>query len=313
MRFTIKLKLAATFAVLIAMMGVVVFVGVSRMAVLNTAITNLIQGPAARDFAAVFLETLRDTCKVDRPLFAAAEPAGDVPVRVLQLDLRERVGELDFALADLAAGAQERLLMSTPYLMPPAPILEAALAAARRGVDVRLLTCGRSDVPLVQYAGRRLYPILLEAGVRVWEHERDILHAKFFVADGRRTIIGSYNADRWGQRYNQEVAAEMESEELAAGLAECFRRGATVEITRETIEAWPWYVMFFARLLWILSKILAPDASHRARVGAEGGRSGGSGGSGESRESGGSGESGDSGESGERGEGPTSEAGKGKG
>ncbi len=48
MRFTIKLKLAATFAVLIAMMGVVVFVGVSRMAVLNTAITNLIQGPAAR-------------------------------------------------------------------------------------------------------------------------------------------------------------------------------------------------------------------------------------------------------------------------
>jgi phosphatidylserine/phosphatidylglycerophosphate/cardiolipin synthase-like enzyme len=149
--------------------------------------------------------------------------------------------------------------------MPPAPILEAALGAARRGVDVRLLTCGRSDVPLVQYAGRRLYPVLLEAGVRVWEHERDILHAKFFVADGRRTIIGSYNADRWGQRYNQEVAAEIESEELAAGLAECFHRGATVEITRETIEAWPWYVMFVARLLWILSRILAPDASHRAR------------------------------------------------
>jgi len=226
-----------------------------------------VEGPAARDFAAVFLETLTDTCDVDRQLFDAGAPAGEVSVRVLQLDLRERVGELDHALADLVAGAQERLLLSTPYLMPPAPLLEAALSAARRGVDVRLLTCGRSDVPLVQYAGRRLYPILLEAGIRIWEHERDILHAKFFVADGRRTIIGSYNADRWGQRYNQEVAAEIESRELATGLAECFRRGATVEITKETIEAWPWYVPFFARLLWILSKILAPDASHRARRG----------------------------------------------
>ena len=118
---------------------------------------------------------------------------------------------------------------------------------------------------MVQYAGRRIYPLLLDAGVRVWEHERDILHAKFFVADEERTIIGSYNADRWGQRYNQEVAAQIDGRELADGLAVCFRKGATVEITRETIDAWPWYVMFFAHVLWLLSKILAPDASHRAR------------------------------------------------
>jgi cardiolipin synthase len=224
-----------------------------------------IQGPAAHDFARVFLETLDDTYDLARSLFPPAPPVGDVPVRVLQLDLRERVGQLDHSLVDLINGARERLMLSTPYLMPPGPILDAILAAGRRGVDVRLLTCGRSDVPLVQYAGRRLYPLLLDAGVRVWEHERDMLHAKFFVADDERTIIGSYNADRWGQRYNQEVAAEIDSRELADGLAVCFRKGATVEITRQTIDAWPWYVMFLARILWLLSRILAPDASSRAR------------------------------------------------
>jgi cardiolipin synthase len=57
-----------------------------------------IEGPAARDFASVFLETLHDTCDLDRSLFTAAPAAGDVPVRVLQLDLRERVGQLDHAL-----------------------------------------------------------------------------------------------------------------------------------------------------------------------------------------------------------------------
>jgi cardiolipin synthase len=224
-----------------------------------------IEGPATRDFASIFLETLFDTCDIKRDIFPAAPGEGDVDIRVLQLDLREHVGQLDHAIVDLIQGARDRLLLCTPYLIPPKPILAAILDAPARGVDVRLLTCGRSDVPMVQIAGRHLYKRLLDAGVRIWEHEKDILHAKFYVADGRRTIIGSYNADRWGQRYNQEVAAEMLSEDLAGGLAKCFHSGATIEITREMVAGRPWYARAASAFLWGLSTVLAPDASGRAR------------------------------------------------
>ncbi len=82
-----------------------------------------IQGPAAPDFAGIFLETLDDTCDLERSLFAPAPASGDVPVRVLQLDLREREGQLDHALIYLIDDARHRLLQCNPYLTPQGPIL----------------------------------------------------------------------------------------------------------------------------------------------------------------------------------------------
>lgn len=230
-----------------------------------------IEGPAARDFAEVFLETLNDTTDVERELFEAAPGEGDARVRVLQLDLREKEGALDHAICELVADAREQILFCTPYFIPPAPILDELEKAAQRGVDVRLLTARKSDVPWVTWAGRHLYGRLLDAGVQIWEHEGGgILHAKYYVADRRRTIIGSYNADRWGQRFNQEVAAEVESAALAGEVATCFRDGATRAVTRADVEAWPWPVRLFYAVLYALSHLVAPDASRVRRDPDEG-------------------------------------------
>jgi len=224
------------------------------------------EGPAARDFAAVFLETLDDTTDLRRDLFPAARGSGDARVEVLQLDLREKEGELDHAICDLIANASGTLLFCTPYFIPPRPIHDALLDAARRGVDVRILTAGKCDVPWVMWAGRRLYPRFLAAGARIYEHNCDYLHAKFYVADGQTSIIGSYNADRWGQRFNQEDAGRIASARLAGELARCFEDGITDEVTPATVGAWAWYLVFFYRVMYALSHLIAPDASQKRRV-----------------------------------------------
>ncbi len=227
-----------------------------------------VDGPAVRDLAAVFLETLDDTTDLDRTLFDPPPPAGDLTLRVLQLDLRERVGELDHALCELIAGAEREVLYSSPYFIPPGPILEELLATARRGVDVRVLTAGKTDVPPVRWAGRRLYRRLLDAGVRLWEMQGVILHAKYFVADGRCSIVGSYNADRWGQRYNQEVAVLVEGAAVARGLAEHFAEavGRSVRVTEETVAGWPAWRRAGYAAAHALSHVVAPDASRVRRL-----------------------------------------------
>ena len=220
-----------------------------------------IEGPVVRDLAEIFLETLEDTSEHRRPLFDAIEPAGDTPVRAMQLDLREEVGELDNALTTLVASARHELLFCTPYLIPPRPLLEALCAAASRGVDVRILTAGRSDVPSVKFAGRHLYEDLIQSGARVFEMRSHTLHAKFFVADGRSSIVTSYNADRWGRRYNQEVGVEVLSEKLAEGLSTCFSRGSEVEVTLDTIAGWSRLRRARHALLYGLSRLAAPERS----------------------------------------------------
>jgi cardiolipin synthase len=80
------------------------------------------------------------------------------------------------------------------------------VAAAARGVDVRILTAGpKTDVNIVRLAGRRWYGRLLAAGVRVYEWQPTTLHAKTFVVDGEWSTIGSMNFDNRSMTLNDEA------------------------------------------------------------------------------------------------------------
>lgn len=201
-----------------------------------------LEGPAVRGLAAVFLETLGDTAALWRELPDPA-PAleGGVRTAVHSLDLREKEGDLDRALVRLIQAARREVLFCTPYFIPPRTLQQALLDAADRGVSVYILTAGETDVPWARAAARHLYADLLGLRVRIFEHYGRILHAKFFVADRARSIVGSYNADVWGQRYNQEVAVSVEDEALAGELAAFFQSAALEqgrEITRATLRRW---------------------------------------------------------------------------
>lgn len=91
--------------------------------------------------------------------------------------------------------AQQRIHVAHGYFVPDHGVVRAITAAARRGVEVRLLLAGRSDVPFARAATRSLYRRLLAAGVHIHEWSHSVLHAKVATVDGRRLLVGSFNLD----------------------------------------------------------------------------------------------------------------------
>ncbi len=96
---------------------------------------------------------------------------------------------------DLLSQAQNTAWFFTPYLMPGSALLDAFVRAARRGVDVRIIMPGIPDKKLVYRMSRSFYPVLLEAGVKIYEYDPGFVHAKACIVDGIVGTVGTVNLD----------------------------------------------------------------------------------------------------------------------
>ena len=103
------------------------------------------------------------------------------------------------------AGARKTLYISNSYFVPNADFCKLLINAARRGVDVRVLTVGKeTDVKTTWYAGRALYEQLLEGGVKIYEYSPTMMHAKTIVVDALWSSVGSMNFDNRSIAFNNE-------------------------------------------------------------------------------------------------------------
>ena len=100
--------------------------------------------------------------------------------------------------------AQTSILLTTAYFIPSRRLIERLETSVRRGVKVRLLVPGRSDVPAASYAERASFPRLLKAGIEIYTYLGEVLHAKTYLFDQCWSIIGSTNLDYQSLRYNDE-------------------------------------------------------------------------------------------------------------
>jgi cardiolipin synthase A/B len=108
-------------------------------------------------------------------------------------------------LALSIAGARRTLYISNSYFVPGESFMNLLLAAARRGVDVRVLTVSeKTDVKTTWYAGRTYYEKLLVGGVKIYEYQPTMMHAKTMVVDGMWSDIGSMNFDNRSLSFNNE-------------------------------------------------------------------------------------------------------------
>lgn len=124
----------------------------------------------------------------------------------------------------LAAGAVGRLWITDAYLVAPSSLFQALLDAAHAGVDVRLLVPGASDLPVIRNLTRIGYRPLLRAGVRIFEWDGPMLHAKTIVADGAWCRIGSSNLNSSSLVGNYELDLLLHDAALGARLEAQFRR-----------------------------------------------------------------------------------------
>ena len=166
------------------------------------------EGPAVRQLQAGFAAAWVEATGV---LFTgratlAPQESGVTSAALLYTSptLGSTAAERFFALS--IAGARKTFYITNAYFAPDRSFVELLAAAARRGVDVRILTAGaRTDVTIVRLAGRALYAPLLEAGVRIYEWQPSTLHAKTFVVDGAWSTIGSMNFDNRSMALNDEA------------------------------------------------------------------------------------------------------------
>jgi len=108
-------------------------------------------------------------------------------------------------LALSIAGARKTLYITNSYFVPGESFMQLLLAAARRGVDVRVLTVSdKTDVKTTWYAGRTYYEKLLEGGVKIYEYQPTMIHSKSLVADGIWSYVGSMNFDNRSMSFNDE-------------------------------------------------------------------------------------------------------------
>ena len=188
-----------------------------------------IRGPAVLDveraFAAVWAEAGAPIPDAELTPAADAPTAGGVALRVVS-GAPSTAGLLRLDQY-IAAVARKRLWLTDAYFVPLPSYSEALRAAARDGVDVRLLLPGASDIPLVTPLSRAGYPSLLEAGVRVYEWNGSMLHAKTAIADGRWARVGSTNLNPASFIGNYELDVTFEDEGVAAAMERMYLEDLT--------------------------------------------------------------------------------------
>ncbi len=102
---------------------------------------------------------------------------------------------LNCFITAMLACAKHIIYLTTPYFVPDKRTMKALTDAVGRGVDVRILVPEKSNVPLARWAGHYLYSTLLQAGVRIYEYQPRLMHAKTIVVDGSWGTVGSSNFD----------------------------------------------------------------------------------------------------------------------
>lgn len=219
------------------------------------------EGPAVRQLQAAFAAAWTEATGV---LFTglatvASAKAGPAVAGLLSTSpgLGSTAAERFFALS--IAGARRTLYITNANFAPDRSFVELLAAAARRGVDVRILIGGPlTDGHVVRYAGRASYDTLFAAGVRVYEWRPTTLHAKTLVVDGEWFTIGSMNFDNRSMALNDEATLMVLDRRLGAEMDRLFLGDLQYaqEITASGFRERPWFERVLERGARLITRLL---------------------------------------------------------
>lgn len=201
-----------------------------------------LEGPVVRQFQAIFFETwvrLGGEAAADNAKYFPALPevGTDIVTAVTSSGVRQRDEAIYSTYLAAVEHAAQSVWITQAYLAPPPELKAALVAAAQRGVDVRILVPGFTDSGPVFYAARANYDELLKGGVRLLEVNNALLHAKTAIFDRAVSVIGSANLDYRSFLHNNEVTAVIISESLGREMEVIFNKDAA-SAKEITLEQW---------------------------------------------------------------------------
>lgn len=205
-----------------------------------------LRGPAVDQLQEIFAEDwnyVSNEDLADEDFFGCwTDVDGSHAVAAIASGPDSRHSPIEDALFAAITSAQSRIWLTTPYFIPSRSLQTALRAAVFRGVDVRVMVPARSDIKLVRWAARSYYPDLLEVGVRIFEYQPAMLHAKVSLFDDQLAIVGSANLDSRSFRLNFEVSCVVSGRDLNQSLAGVFESDLAdcEEISLPGLERLPW-------------------------------------------------------------------------
>jgi len=220
-----------------------------------------IEGPAVAEFQKLFLETWKEQKGPElqeKDYLPQLERMGSDLVQVIGSTPGE-LNRVTFIMYVAAfVNAQRSIHLTTPYFVPDSQAVSALMDAASRGVDVKIILPEVSDSSLALYAGHYQYSNLLKAGVKLYERQHAMIHAKTSVVDGVWSTVGSTNMDLWSFLHNNEVNAVIIGGDFASEMEALFE--SDLEQSKEVVlEEWKrrpllprimeWFAHLFRRYL----------------------------------------------------------------
>ncbi|MCZ4124547.1 phospholipase D-like domain-containing protein [Streptomyces sp. H39-S7] len=200
-----------------------------------------VRGPAVDGIAAAFAQNWAE-CHADlfddRDRFVEHAPQGDAIVQVVRGSASFGWQDMQTLIRVVIESAQERLRLATAYFAPDDFFIQLLCEAARRGVDVEILLPGpHTDKRVCQLAGQNFYEELIAAGVKIWQYQPTMMHAKVITVDHVASLIGSTNFNRRSLDHDEEVMLAVLDETFTATLDGHFEEDRAVS---ELIESGSW-------------------------------------------------------------------------
>jgi cardiolipin synthase A/B len=195
----------------------------------------------------------------DAWLKADVKPAGNQRATFLTRDSLRQRRSIETAYLRAIRRARDEIIIANAYFLPGLRFRHALIAAARRGVRVRLVVQGHSDHPLYQLAARALYRYFLDNGVLLYEYHATELHAKVAVVDDTWSTVGSSNIDPFSLMLSREANIVVHDRafnaQLRASLELAIKRGAH-QIHRRAWRRIAWYARFASWLAYGAVRLL---------------------------------------------------------
>nr|WSW57262.1 phospholipase D-like domain-containing protein [Streptomyces sp. NBC_00998] len=181
-----------------------------------------LRGPAVDGVAAAFAQNwaeCHDTLFDERDRFIDHRPQGGAVVQVVRGSASIGWQDMQTLIRVAIECAQHRFRLATAYFAPDVHFIELLCAAARRGVEVEILLPGpHTDKRVCQLAGQNFYADLLACGVKIFEYQPTMMHAKVITVDQIAAFIGSTNFNRRSLDHDEEVMLAVLDEDFTATL-----------------------------------------------------------------------------------------------
>ena len=205
-----------------------------------------VEGPVVPQMQFAFLDNWiksRGELLTGLDYFPQVPPRGNCLTQVVKSSPSEGSSTAKLLYIVSIVSAKKSIYINSAYFVPDRDTTRALEGAVRRGVDVRVIVPGEyTDVPIVRHAGRFYYGNLLRRGIRIFEYQPTMMHAKTMVVDGIWTTIGSSNFDDRSFRLNDEVNVNIYDEGIAAQMEQMFFEdlARSEEMTRPRWLKRPW-------------------------------------------------------------------------